>query len=56
MIAESLEKEVRSMPYEPQEGGLLGSFLGFALGGIIGANWKKLKEAVNSFMEALKKK
>jgi len=44
------------MPFEPQESGLLGSFLGFALGGLVGANWKKLKEAVNSFMAALNKK
>ena len=43
------------MPWEQQEGSLLGSFLGFVLGGIIGANWRKLREAANSFMQSLKK-
>lgn len=44
------------MPWEPQEGSLLGSFLGFALGGLIGANWKRLKEAAESFFQSLKSK
>ncbi len=41
------------MPFEPQEGGLLGSFLGFLFGTWIGVNWKKLRETTSSFAEKL---